>query len=72
MSYQKTTGTLSPGAHPGSYNGQDAYSDMLVTDGNYNEPQRYAIKGGHERNRGFLGGFRPQGPADSNKTGGGR
>lgn len=25
-----TTGTLNPGAHPGSYNGQDAYSDMLI------------------------------------------
>lgn len=30
---QKTTGTLSPGAHAGSYNGQDAYNDMLITDG---------------------------------------
>ncbi len=30
MSYQKVTGALTPGAHPGSYNGQDAYSDMLV------------------------------------------
>ena len=28
--YQNSTGTLSPGAHPGSYNGQDAYNDMLV------------------------------------------
>jgi DNA (cytosine-5)-methyltransferase 1 len=26
----KTTGCLSPGSHPGSYNGQDAYNDMLV------------------------------------------
>lgn len=33
MSYQTKTGTLSPGAHPGSYNGQDAYNDMLVTYG---------------------------------------
>ena len=32
MSYQETTGTLSPGAHAGSYNGQDAYNDMLVTE----------------------------------------
>lgn len=31
MSYQNITGTLNPGAHPGSYNGQDAYNDMLVT-----------------------------------------
>lgn len=30
MSYQKVTGCLSQGAHPGSYNGQDAYNDMLV------------------------------------------
>ena len=30
-SYQDKTGTLSPGAHPGCYNGQDAYNDMLVT-----------------------------------------
>jgi hypothetical protein len=28
--YQDVTGTLSPGAHAGSYNGQDAYNDMLV------------------------------------------
>ena len=27
---QDVTGTLSPGAHAGSYNGQDAYNDMLV------------------------------------------
>lgn len=27
---QKVTGTLSPGAHAGSYNGQDASNDMLV------------------------------------------
>lgn len=30
LTYQKTTGTLSPGAHAGRYNGQDAYNDMLV------------------------------------------
>lgn len=30
LTYQKTTGTLSPGAHAGSYNGQDAYNDMLI------------------------------------------
>ena len=33
MTYQKTSGTLSPGGHPGSYNGQDAYNDMLITGG---------------------------------------
>lgn len=30
MPIQDKTGTLSPGAHAGSYNGQDAYNDMLV------------------------------------------
>ncbi len=33
MIMQNVTGTLNHGAHPGSYNGQDAYNDMLVTDG---------------------------------------
>ena len=32
MTYQTVTGCLSQGAHPGSYNGQDAYNDMLVID----------------------------------------
>lgn len=31
--YQKTTGALTPGAHAGSYNGQDAYNDMLIVGG---------------------------------------
>lgn len=30
MSYQKVTGALAQGAHPGGFNGQDAYNDMLV------------------------------------------
>ena len=30
ITHQKTAGTLSPGAHAGSYNGQDAYNDMLI------------------------------------------
>ena len=34
MSYQKITGPLMANSHPGSYCGQDAYSDMLVTDEN--------------------------------------
>lgn len=40
MSYQKVTGCLSQGAHPGSYNGQDAYNDMLVTDGVFDSKNR--------------------------------
>lgn len=32
MSYQKVTGPLMANSHPGSYCGQDAYSDMFVTE----------------------------------------
>ena len=32
MSYQTATGPLMANSHPGSYCGQDAYSDMLVTE----------------------------------------
>lgn len=32
MSYQRITGPLMANSHPGSYCGQDAYSDMLVTE----------------------------------------
>lgn len=31
VTYQEVTGTLSVGSHGGSYNGQDAYNDMLIT-----------------------------------------
>lgn len=43
LTYQKTTGTLSPGAHAGSYNGQDAYNDMLVC-GVYCTEKAHALK----------------------------
>ena len=43
LTYQKTTGTLSPGAHAGSYNGQDAYNDMLVC-GVYCPEKAHALK----------------------------
>ena len=44
--YQQTTGCLTQGAHPGSYNGQDAYNDMLVTqmvrlEGNGSRPSHH-------------------------------
>lgn len=32
MSYQQETGPLMANSHPGSYCGQDAYSDMFVTE----------------------------------------
>lgn len=34
MSYQKVTGPLMANSHPGSYCGQDAYTDMFVTESN--------------------------------------
>ena len=41
MTYQRTAGTISQGAHPGSYNGQDAYNDLLVvSDGVFNAENR--------------------------------
>ena len=42
LTYQAVTGTLSPGAHAGSYNGQDAYNDMLVC--GENSQQAFAQK----------------------------
>ena len=30
--YQKVVGTIAAGAHPGSYNGQDAYNDMFIVE----------------------------------------
>ena len=49
MSYQTVTGCLSQGAHPGSYNGQDAYSDMLVVDENSEHWQRATAQHGDGR-----------------------
>lgn len=45
MSYQKITGALSPGGHPGSYNGQDAYNDMLVTENGLRSRKRTNASG---------------------------
>ena len=33
VTYQKVTGPLMANSHPGSYCGQDAYSDMLIAGG---------------------------------------
>lgn len=44
---QRTTGTLSPGGHPGSYNGQDAYNDMLVNDGSKGYRKRTTASDGN-------------------------
>ena len=45
ITYQTVAGTLNPGGHPGSYNGQDAYNDMLVTQ---NEVQNDGLLRGGE------------------------
>ena len=70
---QKTTGTLSPGAHAGSYNGQDAYNGMLVVgnENNYNKSQRYANESINERSGGLSCSDRLQRSTDSNHRGGG-
>lgn len=35
VTYQNVTGPLMANSHPGSYCGQDAYSDMLITGDNH-------------------------------------
>jgi len=42
-SYQDITGPLMANSHPGSYSGQDAYSDMLVTQ-KAKPPRKYIIR----------------------------
>lgn len=55
MSYQKVTGCLSQGAHPGSYNGQDAYNDMLVTNESSKHGQWATAQHGNDRTGESLG-----------------
>lgn len=68
MSYQKVTGTLSHGAHPGSYNGQDAYNDLFIVsrlndDRNNNDlSQLYAHGGADGRHSQRVMRYRPQRP----------
>ena len=40
MSYQKVTGTLTNGAHPGACNVQDVYSDLLITEKGQNVDEK--------------------------------
>ena len=64
---QEVTGTLSPGSHAGSYNGQDAYNDMLITDElRITEDRRIQ----EERPGEFLEAERLQGFNGSDSTGG--
>jgi len=67
---QKVTGTLSPGAHAGSYNGQDAYNDMLVIDDGLFDKQSQLPHNGNTRTGGDVGCDRLQRSADTNRGGG--
>lgn len=40
--YQTVTGPLMANSHPGSYCGQDAYSDMLITGGSNDNIHRHS------------------------------
>ena len=66
MSYQKVTGCLSQGAHPGSYNGQDAYNDMLVTDGSSKHGQWATAQHGDGRT-GESSGLYARCPSNTNQ-----
>ena len=46
MSYQTVAGTVNPGAHPGSYNGQDAYNDMLIVEERWIKDASSPVMGG--------------------------
>ena len=72
VSYQTTTGALSPGAHPGGFNGQDAFSDMLVTENEDLHNAQTVLP--HRGTGGFCGesgSLGLQRPSDSNHSGGG-
>lgn len=61
---QDKTGTLSFGGHGGSYNGQDAYNDMLVVNhGNNNNKQGEFFHEGKYRDGGSSGSNGLQRPA---------
>ena len=69
---QETTGCLSPGAHAGSYNGQDAYNDMLVVDdeSHINEQSGLSHESEHRSDE-RIGCDGLQGCADSSENWGG-
>ena len=55
--YQDVTGALTPGAHPGSYNGQDAYNDMLIARNSANAIVRRLTPLECERLQGYPDGW---------------
>lgn len=71
VTYQEHTGTISPGAHAGGYNGQDAYNDMLITNGHNNNNTQFVPHDSDER-QGGTGGIGLQRSADSAENRGGQ
>lgn len=72
VSYQTKTGALNPGAHPGGFNGQDAFSDMLVTENeDLHNTQTVLPHRGTGGVCGESGSLGLQRPSDSNHCGGG-
>ena len=57
MSYQQKTGPLMANSHPGSYCGQDAYSDMFVTEDEMETVVRRLTPLECERLQGFPDGW---------------
>ena len=53
MCYQDKVGCLSPGAHPGGFNGQDAYEDKLIVEKETLGIDRVAFNAGYGANFGF-------------------
>lgn len=69
MSYQKKTGPLMANSHPGSYCGQDAYTDMFVTEKRndiHDSKTGFSHKGADEQGL-CTDSDRLQRPADSDK-----
>ena len=67
---QDKTGTLNPGVHPESYNGQDAYNDMLVVDDGYKYEQSKLSLHSEQGQSGGISSVGLQGPSDSFEGGG--
>ena len=67
---QRVSGTINPGAHPGSYNGQDAYNDMLVVEDGHKYKQGELSHHSEQRQGGEFGVNRLQ-RSPNNFEGGG-
>ena len=70
MSYQKVTGPIRANSHPGSYTGQDAWNDMLVTATaqKCQKPLTQATAVGQEPETGANGSYLPSAPGTAKPT----